>query len=107
MSSNHGGPLQPTGDGACLALGFVLLGAAACSPAPTASSLTVDYYRAHSAERDAELALCGNDPGSLGLTPACVNAREAARIQGVGSLRALPPMGLPTSPTPPNRPRRP
>jgi len=107
VSSIHGGCLQSAEGAAWLGLGLVLLGTGACSPAPTASSLTVDYYRAHTAERDAELALCGNDPGGLGLTPACVNAREAARIQGVGSLRALPPMGLPTSPTPPDRPRSP
>lgn len=107
MSCIHGGRLQPAGGAAWLGVGIVLLGAVACSPAPPASSLTVDYYRAHPAERDAEVALCGNDPGGLGLTSACVNAREAARIQGVGSLRALPPIGLPTSPTAPNRPHNP
>jgi hypothetical protein len=107
MFSVHGRRLQSAGGAAWLGLSFVLLGAVACSPAPTASSLTVDYYRAHPAERGAELAHCSNDPGGLGATPACVNAREAARIQGVGSLRALPPMGLPTSPTAPNGPHSP
>jgi hypothetical protein len=98
---------QSVGGCAPLALGVVvLLGAVACSPSsPPPSSLTVDYYRTHAEEREAELARCGNDPGGLGLTPACVNVREAARIEGVGSLRDLPPMGLPTAGTGPDRSR--
>lgn len=37
---------------------------------------------------------CENDPGTLGKTPACVNAMAAAAQVGIGSLRDLPPMGL-------------
>ncbi len=85
--------------------GLGVLGLVACAPSSPASIRTVDYYRAHSPERAAELARCGNDPGELAATVSCVNAREAARIDGTGSLRSLPPMGLPNSP--PDRPRRP
>ena len=63
----------------------------ACSP-PAAP--TVDYYRAHLEERESKMRECANDPGSLRSTAACVNAREAARIDGVGTLERLPPMGL-------------
>jgi hypothetical protein len=84
---------------------FGALGLSACAPSSPASIHTVDYYRAHSTERTAELARCGNDPGELASTASCVNAREAARIEGTGSLRTLPPMGLPTAP--PNRARTP
>jgi hypothetical protein len=83
----------------------MLLSVAACAPSSPSSPPTVDFYRAHSAERTAELARCGNDPGERALTPSCVNAREAARQEGLGSLRTLPPMGLPV--TPPDRTRTP
>ena len=75
---------------------LVVLALAACSRAPGgAGTLTVDYYRAHAAERTATLSTCANDPGDLRDSPNCVNAREAARVEDVGSLRSLPPMGLP------------
>jgi hypothetical protein len=75
---------------------LVVLALAACSRAPGgAGTLTVDYYRAHAAERAAMLRTCENDPGDLRDSPNCVNAREAARVEDVGSLKSLPPMGLP------------
>jgi hypothetical protein len=67
----------------------------ACSRAPQDTPRTVDYYRAHSSERQTLLKLCANDPGSVRNTPACINAREAEGIEGIGSLRRLPPLGLP------------
>jgi hypothetical protein len=76
-------------------LAMLLLGA--CS-ASEETHHTVDYYRAHVTERSALLKECANDPGSLKSTPACTNAREAARIEDVGRLRNLAPMGLPTNP---------
>jgi hypothetical protein len=79
-----------------LCLGIVVtIGSAACAPSPEEAGLTVDYYRAHREAREAKLALCDQDPGGIGKTPDCVNARQAARIEGVGSLRELPPLGLP------------
>lgn len=55
---------------------------------------TVDWYLAHTADRRALVGRCENDPGTLGRTPACVNAMAAAAQAGIGSLRDLPPMGL-------------
>jgi hypothetical protein len=82
-----------------MSLGLMLAGALiACSPSTPHLSATVDYYRTHAAEREAMLKGCGNDPGGFGQAADCVNAREAERLEGVGSLRALPPMGLPAAP---------
>jgi len=66
----------------------------ACAPAPDRGHFTVEYYRAHADERNGMIAQCANDPGTQGRDPDCINAREAARIEGVGSLQRLPPMGL-------------
>jgi hypothetical protein len=80
-----------------------------CSRSPEAPARTVEYYRAHGEEREAMLAKCGNDPGTLGRAPNCVNAREAARREGIGSLRDLPPLDLPggQAPKDDNAPARP
>ena len=67
----------------------------ACAPAPDRAHFTVEYYRAHADERNGMIAQCANDPGTQGKDPDCINAREAARIEGVGSLQRLPPLGLP------------
>jgi hypothetical protein len=75
---------------------LAVLALAACSRGPGGGgTLTVDYYRRHAAERAATLSKCANDPGDLRDSPNCVNAREAARVEGVGSLKSLPPMSLP------------
>ena len=73
----------------------------ACAPAPDRAVHDVAYYRAHATERNERLLACANDPGSLADHPDCVNAREAERLEGIGSLRALPPMDLPAPPTQP------
>ena len=70
----------------------------ACAPVPNRAQHSVAYYRAHAAALKETLSRCTNDPGSLGRTPDCVNARLAARIGGIGSLGSLPPMGLPVKP---------
>jgi hypothetical protein len=72
----------------------VTVGAAACAPSPEPTHQTVEYYRTNPDARAARLTECGNDPGVLEKTPDCVNAREAERIEGIGSLRDLPPLGL-------------
>jgi hypothetical protein len=74
---------------------LAVLALAACSRGPGGGTLTVDYYRAHAAERAATLGKCANDPGDVRDSPNCVNAREAERAESVGSLKSLPPMGLP------------
>ena len=77
-------------------LAMLLLGA--CGSTPDETHLTVEYYRAHTPERQRMVQSCANDPGDLRRAPACINAREAARIEDVGSLRDLAPMGLPANP---------
>jgi hypothetical protein len=81
----------------CLGV-VVTISSAACAPSPDPTAHTVAYYREHIEARDAKIAVCSNDPGTLGRTPDCVNALEASRIEGIGSLRDLPPLGLPTRP---------
>lgn len=68
---------------------------AGCTRAPQEAVRTVEYYRAHDTEREAILAECADDPGTLARAPNCINAREAARREGIGSLRDLPPLALP------------
>jgi hypothetical protein len=65
---------------------------AACVPKPAP---TVDYYRAHAQEREAQMKRCANDPGSIGSSPACTNALQANELEKPDSIRTLPPMGLP------------
>jgi len=47
--------------------------------------------------RQEVFARCVNDPGGLGQTPDCVNAREAERMESHGSLRDQGPVGLDSS----------
>ncbi len=72
-----------------------LVGAAvSCSPGPPVAEHTVSDYRADAALRREVFARCLNDPGGLGQTPDCVNAREAERLESHGSLRDQAPVGL-------------
>lgn len=82
--------------GVRLCLGIVVtIGSAACTPSPDPTHQTVDYYRANKDARQAMVARCENDPGALGQTPDCINARQAAKLEDrPKSLRDLPPMGL-------------
>lgn len=77
----------------CLGI-VVTIGSAACAPSPEPTHQTVDYYRTNRDAREAKLAECANDPGALGQTPDCINARQAARLD-VKSLRDLAPLDLP------------
>jgi len=63
---------------------------------PREETYTVDYFRSHSEVREAKLRACSDNPGELGATPNCVNAQRAGELEGIGSLRDLPPMGLST-----------
>jgi hypothetical protein len=78
----------------CLGIVVTVSAAVSCAPAPDRAN-TVAYYREHAEERDAQLKKCTDDPGSLGHQPDCVNAREATRLEGIGSQRELPPLDLP------------
>lgn len=70
--------------------------------APRQATHDVAYYRAHAQERGQILSDCANDPGSRGQEPDCLNAREAERLEGIGSLKDLPPMILPGSQSKPS-----
>jgi hypothetical protein len=87
---------------ALCAVGMALLALAACSPEPPAATHTVADYRANAELRRDTFARCANDPGTLGRTPDCINAREATRLEETRSVRTLPPIELP--PTGPARP---
>jgi len=76
---------------ACVGLACAVVG---CSGSPDDTAQTVDYYRAHPKDRQTLLARCANDPGRLGNKPACINATQAENLEGIGSMRSLPPMGL-------------
>ena len=78
----------------CLGIVVTVSAAVSCAPVPDQAN-TVAYYRQHATERDAQLKKCVDDPGSIGRRPDCVNAREAARLEGIGSQRKLPPLNLP------------
>lgn len=77
-----------------LALSLLLACAVLAGCSRGSAAHTVDWYLAHTADRRAMVGRCENDPGTLGKTPACVNAMAAAAQAGIGSLRDLPPMGL-------------
>ena len=80
-----------------IGLGIVVtaISAAGCAPAPDQATHTVDEYRKDRALLQQMLERCAEDPGTLGKSADCINAREAARSVGVGSLRALEPLKLP------------
>lgn len=67
---------------------------AGCTQNPSVAQYTVDEYRANKALRKEMFAKCVNDPGTLGQTPDCINAREAERLESHGSLRDSAPIGL-------------
>lgn len=61
-----------------LVAGVLLAGLIGCKEdEPAAQVQTVDWYKAHQAERAAILAKCKDNPGQLAATPNCVNASRA------------------------------
>jgi hypothetical protein len=81
-----------------LGLVVTVVSTAGCAPAPERAHHTVEEYRNDRTLLSAELAECANDPGTLGHSADCVNAREAARARYVGSLRNLAPLRVPRKP---------
>jgi hypothetical protein len=77
----------------CLGI-VVTIGAAACAPSPEPTHQTVEYYQANPQVREAKVSECANDPGGLGKTPDCINAKQATQIEDIGNVQDLPPMGL-------------
>jgi hypothetical protein len=78
-----------------LGLVVTILSTVSCAPAPDRAAHTVEEYGQDGQLRATEMRRCANDPGTLGTSPDCINAREAERRAGVGSLRTLPPLKLP------------
>ena len=72
-----------------------LCAASGCSPSAVTAHHTVLEYRADAVLRHRQMAVCANDPGTLGATPDCVNAQQASRLEDTQSLRQLPPILLP------------
>jgi len=69
-------------------------GAAGCSGEPETARHTVEQYRADKSLRQEVFGKCANDPGTLGSTPDCINAREAERLESYGRLRDSGPLRL-------------
>ena len=78
----------------CLGLVITIASAAACAPAPDRALHTVDEYRQDATLRKLTFARCANDPATRDSKPDCLNAREAERLEGMGSLRNLAPLEL-------------
>ena len=76
--------------GAVLTAGCLL----SCTQEPQSATHTVAEYRANAGLRHEMFARCTNDPGTLGKTPDCVNAREAERQADIGSVRESSPLQL-------------
>jgi hypothetical protein len=66
--------------------------ASACTPGPKKARYTVDQYLADREMMKKKVEECGNNPGELGDDPDCINAGTAASLDGLGSLRDLPPI---------------
>jgi hypothetical protein len=70
-----------------------------CTREPPVAQHTVGEYQSNPDLRREQFARCANDPGTLGKTPDCVNAREAQGLEDMRSVRDLPPVGLPPPPS--------
>ncbi|MEP7246861.1 MAG: EexN family lipoprotein [Gammaproteobacteria bacterium] len=86
-----------------LLLACLTLSACARTPAPAP---TVSYYRAHAGERRERVRACVDDPARARQEPSCINALAAEKLEGIGSLDALPPLklSLPEKPAQSNLP---
>ena len=56
---------------------YLLVGALLTGPAIAETTRTVDWWKAHSAERATKLKECRDDPGRLGKTADCTNVEKA------------------------------
>ena len=74
-----------------------------CARSPVRAR-SVPYLRAHPRLLATLARWCTADPGHLEHVPACVNAREASLLNGIGSFQKLPPMAFP--PVPGQKPAR-
>jgi hypothetical protein len=70
---------------------------AGCARSPVRAR-SVPYLRAHPRVLATLARWCTADPGHLEKVPACVNAREASLLNGIGSFQKLPPIAFPPVP---------
>ncbi|MEO5831020.1 MAG: EexN family lipoprotein [Rhodanobacter sp.] len=56
-----------------------MVGLSACGK--TEPVQTVDWYKAHDAERQAMVDRCHANPGELAMTPNCINASQASNVK--------------------------
>ena len=70
------------------------VGGVACTRDANIARHTVAEYRANAPLRREVFSQCLNDPGTLGQSADCVNARDAERLESRRSLRDQPPLGL-------------
>ena len=82
---------------------WAVVAMAGCARSPQAAR-SVPYLRAHPRLLTTLARWCTADPGHLENVPACVNAREASLLNGIGSFQKLPPMAFP--PVPGQKPAR-
>lgn len=66
----------------------------ACTPQPPVARFSVEEYRADAALRRATVNDCASSPALADKDPDCLHAIRAESLEGVGSLRKLPPLGL-------------
>ena len=73
----------------------VLLGgslAADCSETSSPEQTrTVEWYLQNKAELKKKIAECADNPGELGNTPNCINAKAAILADSAGAIHDLPP----------------
>ncbi len=73
---------------------FAALGGVACTRDANIARHTVAEYRDNAPLRREVFAQCLNNPGTLGQTADCVNARDAERLESRKPLRNQPSLGL-------------
>lgn len=91
-----GNPFQAVISALAIAASVIVsLSLFSCARQPATAEHTVAEYRANADLRWAQFARCANDPGTFGATPDCINAREASRLEDMGSVRNVAPVELP------------
>lgn len=73
---------------------LIVLIIVACTPASPSARYTVEQYRSDQTLRLAQLKRCTRYPATVGQSAECINAREAERLEGIGSFQTLPPLKL-------------
>ena len=83
--------------GVAIGVFVAVMAVTGCARSPEATR-SVPYLRAHPKALQTLVRWCTADPGHLEHLPACINARQAALLNGIGSFQKLPPMAFPPLP---------